>query len=114
MTCYLVFPAAGSAPTLQPNFEKPLAFQANDQRLDGRVSADSLHPRHHGLCDVIAAGDAAEDVDEDGLHLSEATRSPGMIPFSNQRQAQCTSNARCFEGVTLGSPMMILACIRNA
>ena len=46
------------------------AFEADHQRLDGRVAAHGLDTRHHGLGDVVAAGDAAEDVHEDGLHLT--------------------------------------------
>mmetsp|Transcript_24764 Transcript_24764/g.53959 ORF Transcript_24764/g.53959 Transcript_24764/m.53959 type:complete len:310 (+) Transcript_24764:74-1003(+) len=44
-------------------------FQADHQWLDGRVAAHRLDARHHGLGDVVATGDAAEDVHEDGLHI---------------------------------------------
>lgn len=51
------------------------AFQADHQGFDGRVATHSLHTGDDGLGDVVAAGDAAEDVDEDGLHLGFSSKS---------------------------------------
>lgn len=51
---------------------KPLAFQADHQWLDGCVATHCLDASHHSCGNVVATGNAAENVHEDGLHLRES------------------------------------------
>lgn len=71
------------------------AFQADHQRLDGGVATDGLDARHHSFRDVVATGDAAEDVDEDGLHLV----------LANQNVCVCV--CACFSNISSARLLMI-------
>lgn len=100
------------------------AFQADHQRLDGGVATDGLDARHHSFRDVVATGDAAEDVDEDGLHLVLANQNVCVCVcvFFEYFLSQASYDLACVVGLhqlppqfciplecrTFGSPMMIL------
>lgn len=98
------------------------AFQADHQRLDGGVATYGLDALHHSFRDVVATGDAAEDVDEDGLHLVLANQNVCCFDyFLSQARSY---DLACVVGLhqlppqfciplecqTFGSPMMILGC----